>query len=93
MKGTVAASLSLFRRDLLPLKLPMGNAGDDSPRRTAALLAHRAAPREEVQSAPSKSEEAERGAAQPETGGKSGLALWRNSLAILREDLGLGSRS
>ena len=90
LKETVAASLSMFRRDLLPLKLQMVNSGDDSPRRGGAVQSGR---REDAQPAAAWSESAERSAALSEPpGGKTGFALLRNSLAILKEDLGLGSR-
>ena len=123
LKGTVAASLSMFRRDLLPIKMPLGNAGDDSPRwggllqaarrmpggasgdnsphrggpipaASAAGPASRAPPKDEPPPAPgpSRLEPCERDSGPADLGSKSGFALLRNSLAILKEDLGLGSR-
>eukprot|EP00291_Cryptomonas_curvata_P014923 CAMPEP_0172153718 /NCGR_PEP_ID=MMETSP1050-20130122/1617_1 /TAXON_ID=233186 /ORGANISM="Cryptomonas curvata, Strain CCAP979/52" /LENGTH=339 /DNA_ID=CAMNT_0012822319 /DNA_START=94 /DNA_END=1113 /DNA_ORIENTATION=+ len=92
LKETVAAKLSLFRRDLLPLKLPMGNAGDDSPGRGIISQPARVGQRDDIVSVSTSSEVSDRAASHTEVGGKTGFALLRNSLAILREDLGLGSR-
>jgi hypothetical protein len=92
LKETVAAKLSIFRRDLLPLKLPMGNAGDDSPGRGVISHPAKLGQREDIESVSTNSEVSDRAAAHAEVGGKTGFALLRNSLAILREDLGLGLR-
>ncbi len=91
LKETVAAKLSLFRRDLLPLKLPMGNAGEDSPERGISHPA-RVGQRDDIVPVSTSSELSDRSVSHAEVGGKTGFALLRNSLAILREDLGLGSR-
>ena len=92
LKETVAAKLSIFRRDLLPLKLAMGNAGDDSPERGIISHQSRVGQRDDIVSLSTNSELSDRAASHAEVGGKTGFALLRNSLAILREDLGLGSR-
>ncbi len=92
LKETVAAKLSIFRRDLLPLKLPMGNAGDDSPGRGIILHPARVGQRDDTVLVSTNAEPSDRAASHAEVGGKTGFALLRNSLAILREDLGLGSR-
>jgi hypothetical protein len=115
LKGTVAASLSMLRRDLLPLKMPIGNIGDDSPRWGGLMQAARKVPNGPAgddspsrgggaapSARPAQREEPLQGASRPEPAGrnsgagdageKTGFALLRNSLAILKEDLGLGPR-
>jgi hypothetical protein len=92
LKETVAAKLSIFRRELLPLKLPIGNAGDDSAWQGEISHPSRVGQREDLDSVSTNSEISDRAAANADVGGKTGFALLRNSLAILREDLGLGLR-
>ena len=80
LKETVATSLSILRNDLLPTKAAKGSQ-EGSPALKALDSACEPAGPRRVDSA--------RGSDQS---GRTGFALLKNSLSILREDLGLGSR-